>query len=343
MVEFGKSEDLPIPMQADQAALYQRLQAFSFDRPDASLSFGQRLARENNWSLEFADRAIGEYKKFAFLAVRAGHPVTPSDQVDQVWHLHLTYTRSYWEEFCPQVLQMPLHHEPTRGGEAESQKFDDWYGKTLESYQHWFGELPPADIWPAAAIRFGRDLRFVRVNDQQNWVVPKPKISGPPQLPQMVLLFFASMFILTGCESIAGLPNPLDFNGQEFLSFYGLLMAIGLPLAFWLRNFLRLPDRGPQLASDLDAYDVAYLAGGKGRVVETALASLVQQKFVTALSQERRLELVEPIEKSWHPVEQAVAAVVDAEGTIGQVSLGGWVAAGIPTRSTGATESVFES
>jgi hypothetical protein len=81
-------------MNAQQIDLYERIQAFSLDQPDDGLSFSRRLARDNGWSLEYAQRVIEEYKKFAFLAVVAGHPVTPSDQVDQVWHLHLTYTRS---------------------------------------------------------------------------------------------------------------------------------------------------------------------------------------------------------------------------------------------------------
>ena len=36
-----------------------------------------------------APGAIEEYRKFVFLALVAGHQITPSDQVDQVWHLHL--------------------------------------------------------------------------------------------------------------------------------------------------------------------------------------------------------------------------------------------------------------
>jgi hypothetical protein len=160
-------------MDAAQTELYDRIQAFSLDKLDAQISFSQRLAKDNGWSLQFAQQAIEEYKKFAFLAVAAGHPVTPSDQVDQVWHLHLTYTRSYWEDFCSQVLQTPLHHEPTLGGEAENQKFDDWYNKTLESYERFFGIKPPLEIWPTPKDRFGRDLHFVRINTQQNWVLAK--------------------------------------------------------------------------------------------------------------------------------------------------------------------------
>ncbi|MEM8808111.1 MAG: hypothetical protein AAGF01_18985 [Cyanobacteria bacterium P01_G01_bin.38] len=160
-------------MDAQQAELYERLQAFSLDQPDAQLSFSKRLARENSWSLGYAQQAIEEYKRFTFLAITAGHPVTPSDQVDQVWHLHLTYTRSYWEDFCPNILQRHLHHDPTLGGQTENQKFSEWYHQTLESYEAWFGQKPPTSYWPPAEERFGRDSNFVRTNIQQNWVLPK--------------------------------------------------------------------------------------------------------------------------------------------------------------------------
>ena len=107
---------------------------------------------------------IGEYKRFCFLAVTAGHEVTPSDAVDQAWHLHLTYSRDYWERFCPEVLGMPLHHGPTAGGSAEQERYFEQYAQTLKSYEAAFGKVPPADIWPAAAQRFGRDPLAFRVH-----------------------------------------------------------------------------------------------------------------------------------------------------------------------------------
>ena len=117
-------------------------------------------------------------KKFVFLAVVVGHSVTPSDQVDQVWHLHLTYTRSYWQDFCPNILQTPLHHEPTQGGGTEHQKFVDWYSRTLASYKQFFNAAAPADIWPAPQERFGPELEFVRINLQHSWLLPKPKVAS---------------------------------------------------------------------------------------------------------------------------------------------------------------------
>lgn len=101
-------------------ALWQRLAAHDIGPAEASLSFAARLARENRWREAHADAVIHEYKRFCYLACTAGHEVTPSDAVDQVWHLHLTYSRDYWEVFCPEVLQADLHHGPTAGGKSSA-------------------------------------------------------------------------------------------------------------------------------------------------------------------------------------------------------------------------------
>ena len=132
------------------------------------------MARDNQWSPAFAARVIDEYRRFVFLAMVAGHPVTPSDQVDQTWHLHLLYTRDYWGAFA-ECLPRPLHHGPTLGGASEGRKFSDWYSKTLHSYWRIFGEHPPIDIWPPALERFGRDVRWRRVNSDDYWLVPHPR------------------------------------------------------------------------------------------------------------------------------------------------------------------------
>lgn len=155
---------------------WRKLAAFDVDDPgDGSpppeFTFAMRLADENGWPLAYAGRVVDEYKRFVFLATFAGHPVTPSDQVDQAWHLHLTYTRSYWTRMCDQVLERRLHHDPTRGGAAESIKFDTWYARTLESYTRMFGSPPPADIWPAPLVRFDPTRRWRRVDVSRFWLL----------------------------------------------------------------------------------------------------------------------------------------------------------------------------
>ena len=69
----------------------EKVEAFEIDPGDKRLDFTGRLARENNWSYRLSERVIFEYKRFCILAMRSGHRVTPSEFVDQAWHLHLTY------------------------------------------------------------------------------------------------------------------------------------------------------------------------------------------------------------------------------------------------------------
>jgi len=153
--------------------LWQRIRDFQLDIPGDQFPFSMRLARENDWSRQFTRRVIYEYKRFCYVAMTAGHPVTPSEEVDQVWHLHLLYTHSYWEDFCESVLQRPFHHGPTRGGAEEGSKYRDWYQATLESYQRIFGSHPPTDIWPPVETRFKHVEAFRRVNTASHWVIRK--------------------------------------------------------------------------------------------------------------------------------------------------------------------------
>ncbi len=310
-------------MNVQQAELYQRIQAFSLDNPDADLPFSKRLARDNAWSTEYSQRVIEEYKKFSFLAVAAGHPVTPSDQVDQVWHLHLIYTHSYWGDFCPNVLQTPLHHGPTRGGCTEHDKFNDWYSKTLASYERFFGQAPPADIWPPPYIRFGRDIHFVRVNTQQNWILPKPPVELPKlriERSPFAALLFLLVLTVTGCGSLsfASISNPLDFKGPEFIAFYLLVASAAIVLAYILRWYLRKPAlHSPDVSSSLDAYEIAYLAGGNNRAVDAAIASLVQRGHLQPLIE--TLALGSALPSNSHSLERAIAQTVEKSGKPAQI------------------------
>ena len=162
---------------SDQApfdqALWQRLEPHEIGPPDASLTFADRLARENRWTPEHASRVILEYKRFCYLARTAGHQVTPSDAVDQAWHLHLTYSRDYWQTFCPDVLGADLHHGPTAGGQVERARYYDQYAATLKAYEAAFGDPPPSDIWPDAKRRCEADPLSLRGNPKDVFILTK--------------------------------------------------------------------------------------------------------------------------------------------------------------------------
>jgi hypothetical protein len=154
-----------------ETPLWRALQAMRIAPPGAALSFTERLGRENGWDGRFADAVYAQYLRFLYLAETAGAPLTPSDAVDQAWHLHLAYSHHYWDVLCGEILRQPLHHGPTAGGSAEAARYRAQYENTLALYRDIFGEEPPADIWPPAARRFA--ARHTRVDRSAAWVLPK--------------------------------------------------------------------------------------------------------------------------------------------------------------------------
>lgn len=181
------SDPSPAPSGEPDHPVWQALSSYKIGPDDAALSFAQRLARENGWSLVQAERVIGEYKRFCFLAAVAGHEVTPSDAVDQAWHLHLTYSRDYWERFCPNVLRLPLHHGPTAGGTDDRDRFLEQYAQTLRSYEAAFGPAP-RDIWPDARRRFLDDPKARRVHPRDAVVVPRRTLTLVLAVSAIVIL-----------------------------------------------------------------------------------------------------------------------------------------------------------
>jgi hypothetical protein len=167
-------------MTEPENLLWQKIESFTLDDPETAFKFSDRLARENGWSPEFTAAVIEEYKKFIFLCCITESGVTPSDAVDQAWHLHLTFTKSYWNDLCRDTLHKEIHHNPTKGGQQEANKFDDYYTATKELYRSKFGYDPPAAIWPVNEKRFS-DIDFQRINLKQYWLIKK---TVPPSKQQ---------------------------------------------------------------------------------------------------------------------------------------------------------------
>ncbi len=208
------------PIRQDHVALWERLEDFQIGDPESPFPFAARLARENRWTPDFAHRVIDEYKRFLFLAVAAGHPVTPSRSVDEAWHLHLLYTRSYWDELCGTVLMRPLHHDPTKGGETEDAKFTDWYARTCESYARFFGAQPPEDIWPTSHLQ----RAAVSLNADRN---DRPKSNRSSRRSISV----AAVLVLTGLIATPALAET-EYVTASVAAIFGigilLMVVIGL-------------------------------------------------------------------------------------------------------------------
>jgi len=120
------------------------------DSPEAGTSFEAALALRQRWSLGFASRVTDEYRRFLYLAAIAGVEVTPSQYVDEAWHLHLALPH-YREIMCGKILGRPLDHRPGTGTPEDEARCERQYEQTLALYERIFEEPAPGDVWPRPA------------------------------------------------------------------------------------------------------------------------------------------------------------------------------------------------
>lgn len=287
--------------------LLERIESYEFDEPGCARPIAQRLAQENGWSARQAANAIREYRRFMFLVCTAGHSCCPSDEVDQVWHLHLTYTRSYWRKFCQEVLGRPVHHEPSRGGAAERQKHVAMYLATLKSYEEAFGERPPRATWPPTTERFDPRRRHQRVDRSTLWLLPR--IPWPRWMWAAAASAPAIVLAAAGAPKWLEDLNPLDLPGPQFLMLYGGTAAFILVFAAVAQYALKRRDTQPPAADyEPSTYDIAYLTGDAKRVLTTGILQLLQwgslQSPMAGAPLVREINADLPAEA--HPVEQTI-------------------------------------
>ena len=244
-------------------ALWRALEAFEIGRNDVAFSFRDRLARENGWSRGHADAAILEYKKFLYLTATGETMRTPSPAVDQVWHLHLTYSRSYWDDLCGRVIGRKIHHGPTEGGAAEDAKFFQLYEETLAAYAKEFG-APPADLWPDASRRF-RPTRERWVDLDTVYILPRSILLHPSFRAAAAAATAAIALAWSGAVAAA---SKTERGSDQFVlpmvagagGFVLLMALLGVAVA-GRKGKAKQPDSGGSCSSYMP---VSSCGGGKG-------------------------------------------------------------------------------
>lgn len=201
--------------------IWQALAAMQIEPDGAALGFTRRLARENGWSSAFADDVMTEYRRFLYLAATGPGEVTPSQQVDQAWHLHLAYTRHYWGELCGRIIGRPLHHSPTAGGRTESARYRSLYAETLARYHATFGHKPPEAIWPPSDVRFAATFQWV--DRSRHFIMPRRPVAVGGAAVAAVSL--------AACTAIAA-DAKMPVSGSALNRFFALI--VGSDLAFFL-------------------------------------------------------------------------------------------------------------
>ncbi len=136
-ITMAKVARVPNLEEETPASLYGRISDFEMD---AAVHY---YARVHGLSISVS---LGHYKEFLkYVSMAALYPgqVTPSDQLDEMWHAALIQTRAY-EQLCDRIGKF-VHHST----EAEPQSGS--YKNALEIYWTNFGELHP--IWTSPKTR----------------------------------------------------------------------------------------------------------------------------------------------------------------------------------------------
>lgn len=252
--------------------LWQNILQFSLDDPFATVKFSDKLAAQNNWTPAFTLRAINEYKRFIFLCCTAPNGASPSPVVDEVWHLHLTYTQNYWKEFCAGVLGKEIHHHPSKGGPSEKGRHQRWYAETLQLYKDVFGEEPPLDIWPPSNLSNTNSQLLFDETKEPNYANAYKKYIYVLLLPFLIPFFFGRL-------------HPFSLTGPQFLFFYAALLCATLVYLLLTRIQKRnlIEDVvNNNTFHDANVYALARFVFGKTKAIETAIVDLVSKGILMA-------------------------------------------------------------
>jgi uncharacterized protein (TIGR04222 family) len=88
--------------------------------------------------------------------------------------------------------------------------------------------------------------------------------------------------------------NLLDLNGPAFLGLYILLLIVAAGAAAYLRwrHYYGPSEESGTALPHLDAYEIAYLAGGSDRVMNTAFARLCHSQAIAPDAEQHHLRIL---------------------------------------------------
>ena len=188
--------------------LLDKILDFDINETSNGNGFALKLAREHNWPYNFTKEAIVEYKKFMYLAATCDFTVSPSRIVDEVWHLHLTYSKSY-QNFC-KVIGKNIEHNPSNFSDEDVKKYRLAKEKTKTEYERVFGNQP-SEYW-------------VHYDMFDQLGLPKAKYKNRTKIIFILLGFitlFYPLFIITK-------PLIISIHSTDFLLFNSVLFVTAI-------------------------------------------------------------------------------------------------------------------
>ena len=103
----------------------------------------ERIAKEGSIAEHRIEAAVTEFRRYmALIALGCEDLGMHSEEVDEVWHSFILFTREY-SEFCTRACGQMIHHRPNTS--ARPQLPESSVPEFKEGYEKFFGPLP--QVW----------------------------------------------------------------------------------------------------------------------------------------------------------------------------------------------------
>ncbi len=95
------------------------------------------------WDLGYTYQVIFEYERFMALRAEDSN-LSPSDDIDKLWHYHILDTKSYLE-YCANRFGKIIHHNPADSLDKDARKLR--LGNTLKKYLEKYNNFKFGQVW----------------------------------------------------------------------------------------------------------------------------------------------------------------------------------------------------
>lgn len=280
--------------------LWDCLLNFEFDNPKENYGFTLRLATENKWTLNFTKGAILEYKKFMYLAAISSRMVSPSQAVDEVWHMHLLFSKSY-SKLCL-YLGKTIEHIPSTHNHSEKQTFTNARNLTKELYELHFGKQPEL-YW-----NYQNPLDSLQLKPAKIAIINLKQYTVAGVVVAVVLSFFLLKYTST------------NISGSAFI---GLTLIAGMASIIYTEVYIKQllvkfckKIMESEYLRNLNGFELIFLSyNNLNPVLDTVLNSLVNKGIIEIKNKsELRLVTDEPTDNDYENAVIEILTAKKAEG-----------------------------
>lgn len=173
------------------------------------------ISKYYNWNIDYTFQVIYEYEKFMELRFEDSG-LSPSDDIDKLWHLHILDTKIYYE-YCMKRFGSLVHHNPQDSIDQEARKIR--YKNTLIKYIKKFSYPKYEKVWGLKNKNFMQDEKKSDGKNillSQTFRLPnyyKNKVNDSQMIKIYLLYTFDDgTFLPSGCEKFFKQWKPNNYS-----------------------------------------------------------------------------------------------------------------------------------